>query len=442
MSDADHDRCRLRPDSCRCCNRASRRPSGVAPRTVGIRDTATCEEQRDSAEGSRTRPRHGGGRAPEGSGRRSLHLSSSRTGAAFAVLIERNYPCSSGGPQRVGANSLSPPGCGLSREVPQSPGPDSRRAEWRGSRVLHRGVSGEQSPLDSRPLEHRRNAEAWVRLCSLPSSKSGAMAGRGERGRRDERRHLLRDRRCRAGLRATPRPPPRRGVRRRLARRRHRRACIHGAPRLRQGPAQVAWQDGVVTAATVAEGQGHRGAQRAATARRHPLPAAVGGRINIHDFRSREWTPALKAAGIEHRRIYDMRYTIATWSLAADMSICALARRMGTSCRSPTPPTGISPATPTTTIATSSMPTTRRGHAVGPGSPATAGRGREAASEAPLWHWFNESWARLVSNQRPLACEAGPGPFRLEARITRNPLRHGRLRPLDALPARPRKRAD
>jgi integrase len=31
------------------------------------------------------------------------------------------------------------------------------------------------------------------------------------------------------------------------------------------------------------------------------------------------------------RRIYDMRHTFATWSLAAGMSIFTLARRMGTS---------------------------------------------------------------------------------------------------------------
>jgi integrase len=41
--------------------------------------------------------------------------------------------------------------------------------------------------------------------------------------------------------------------------------------------------------------------------------------------------PALKAAGVEHRRIYDMRHTFATWSLAAGMSIFTLSRRMGTS---------------------------------------------------------------------------------------------------------------
>ena len=32
-----------------------------------------------------------------------------------------------------------------------------------------------------------------------------------------------------------------------------------------------------------------------------------------------------------HRRIYDMRHTFATWSLAAGTSIFTLARRMGTS---------------------------------------------------------------------------------------------------------------
>jgi integrase len=42
-----------------------------------------------------------------------------------------------------------------------------------------------------------------------------------------------------------------------------------------------------------------------------------GSRIDINNWRSREWTPALKAAGIEHRRIYDMRHTFARWNVAA-----------------------------------------------------------------------------------------------------------------------------
>jgi integrase len=58
---------------------------------------------------------------------------------------------------------------------------------------------------------------------------------------------------------------------------------------------------------------------------------SVGGRIDINNWRAREWVPALKAAGVEHRRIYDMRHTFATWSLAAGMSIFTLSRRMGTS---------------------------------------------------------------------------------------------------------------
>jgi integrase len=61
------------------------------------------------------------------------------------------------------------------------------------------------------------------------------------------------------------------------------------------------------------------------------FPSAGGGRIDINNFRSREWVPALAAAGLPHRRIYDMRHTFATWSLAAGMSIFTLARRMGTS---------------------------------------------------------------------------------------------------------------
>jgi integrase len=61
------------------------------------------------------------------------------------------------------------------------------------------------------------------------------------------------------------------------------------------------------------------------------VSASEGGRINIDNWRRREWAPAFKAAGLEHRRIYDMRHTFATWSLAAGMSIFTLSRRMGTS---------------------------------------------------------------------------------------------------------------
>ena len=62
------------------------------------------------------------------------------------------------------------------------------------------------------------------------------------------------------------------------------------------------------------------------------FPALRGGYIQLHNFRSREWKPAIRAAGIEPaRRIYDLRHTYATFSLAAGVSLFALSRRMGTS---------------------------------------------------------------------------------------------------------------
>ncbi len=46
----------------------------------------------------------------------------------------------------------------------------------------------------------------------------------------------------------------------------------------------------------------------------------------------REWKPAIRAAGIDPaRRIYDLRHTYATFSLAAGVSLFSLSRRMGTS---------------------------------------------------------------------------------------------------------------
>ena len=60
--------------------------------------------------------------------------------------------------------------------------------------------------------------------------------------------------------------------------------------------------------------------------------ALRGGYINLHNWRAREWRPAIRAAGIEpERRIYDLRHTYATFSLAAGVSLFTLLRRMGTS---------------------------------------------------------------------------------------------------------------
>jgi integrase len=62
------------------------------------------------------------------------------------------------------------------------------------------------------------------------------------------------------------------------------------------------------------------------------FPALRGGHIDLHNWRSREWKPAIRAAGIEPpRRIYDLRHSYATFSLAAGVSLFTLSRRMGTS---------------------------------------------------------------------------------------------------------------
>jgi integrase len=61
------------------------------------------------------------------------------------------------------------------------------------------------------------------------------------------------------------------------------------------------------------------------------FPAARGGHIDGERFRSREWAPALRGAGIEHRRVYDCRHTFASWAIAGGVQLFYLARIMGTS---------------------------------------------------------------------------------------------------------------
>jgi integrase len=64
------------------------------------------------------------------------------------------------------------------------------------------------------------------------------------------------------------------------------------------------------------------------------FPAAMGGPLNLDNWRRRVWAPAIEAAGIETpARIYDLRSTFASDALAAGVSIHALARIMGTSVR-------------------------------------------------------------------------------------------------------------
>lgn len=79
--------------------------------------------------------------------------------------------------------------------------------------------------------------------------------------------------------------------------------------------------------------------------------------------------PALQAAGVEVRRIYDMRHTFATWSVAAGMSIFTLSRRMGTSVQMIDSTMAIWRRTPRSRTAVCWMPNdaanSGRGHDVG-----------------------------------------------------------------------------
>jgi integrase len=61
------------------------------------------------------------------------------------------------------------------------------------------------------------------------------------------------------------------------------------------------------------------------------FPGVNGDHLNLHNWRRDEWTPAVKAAGLDHRAPYALRHTYAAWSIAAGVSLFALARRMGTS---------------------------------------------------------------------------------------------------------------
>jgi integrase len=63
------------------------------------------------------------------------------------------------------------------------------------------------------------------------------------------------------------------------------------------------------------------------------FPAPRGGYIDSEKWRHREWAPALRAAGIPHRRINDMRHTFATWAIESGVQASYLAVVMGTSIR-------------------------------------------------------------------------------------------------------------
>jgi integrase len=61
------------------------------------------------------------------------------------------------------------------------------------------------------------------------------------------------------------------------------------------------------------------------------FPAPRGGYIDLERFRHREWTPALRAAGLATRGPYTMRHSFATWAIEADVQLSYLATIMGTS---------------------------------------------------------------------------------------------------------------
>jgi integrase len=63
------------------------------------------------------------------------------------------------------------------------------------------------------------------------------------------------------------------------------------------------------------------------------FPTPRGLYIDVERFRHREWAPALRAAGIPHRRLYDCRHTFATWAIESGMHVWHLATVMGTSIR-------------------------------------------------------------------------------------------------------------
>ncbi len=61
------------------------------------------------------------------------------------------------------------------------------------------------------------------------------------------------------------------------------------------------------------------------------FPAPSGAHLDLNNWRRREWQPALEGAGVDRRRIYDLRHTaISNW-LAAGIGVFEVSRYAGTS---------------------------------------------------------------------------------------------------------------
>ena len=96
-------------------------------------------------------------------------------------------------------------------------------------------------------------------------------------------------------------------------------------------------QDGTLSPRGSADGCGARGARLAgSTAARQPVrltrKVPKGGPFDVHNFRRREWGPAIESAGIARpARLYDMRSTFISNALARGLTVFETARIAGTS---------------------------------------------------------------------------------------------------------------
>ena len=88
------------------------------------------------------------------------------------------------------------------------------------------------------------------------------------------------------------------------------------------------------------------------------FPAARGGYIASEKWRRDHWAPAVRAAGIKHRRVYDLRHSFASFAIAAGVSLFYLARIRARPWRRSTPPAGTSCPTRRAACAACSRPTT------------------------------------------------------------------------------------